>query len=159
MKAIITLLVAMSFSFNALADQCQVLSTDQMTKGVQALKEKQKELAATGNTMYVAFFCQPCGDKFPSFQPLSEVGNQPWLSFGETLADWSKKDDASKNWEIMVNGKAVDAAYTYFLAQPNNATSGKSTQVFANLAKSTGCEAQRVSDYLNVAFEGQSTAW
>lgn len=115
-------LIVLIFTFvsfaTSWADQCSLLSKEQVTKASNYLKEDI--------TIYE--FCPPCGDTSPKAIIIRDVQIQ--ISQLDFLAD---------NFEIAVNHKKIDLAYIYV---PD------STGKYVNLALISGCSAIDVPKYL-----------
>lgn len=104
------------FSAAAHADQCAYISQQQAAKALDHIKP--------GST--VINFCEPCGDKnffTHTEQKVTELKAAP-----AGYQDF---------WEISVNGKGIDLAYT-FVKMPKDGS-------FLNLSKLADCPSQSVS--------------
>jgi hypothetical protein len=113
--------IAFSLAIPAIAraDQCALIPKSQALTAIAHLDP--------GNRIYE--FCELCGDK----QPRSVLINTVVLA-----------SDANPNlWEIKVNGKGIDLAYTYvnYKGAPLNYGRGKFSRPQVNLALISNCPA------------------
>lgn len=111
----VTGLVALMFSTLVAADQCAYVSQEQAQAAAQALPKGGKFVP----------FCQPCGEtQFPAMAAqVAESSVVHSLPATDTGLD-------QDYWELQVNGKGVDLAYTYVR---------QAGGMFVNLAKLAGC--------------------
>lgn len=93
----------------AYADQCEIVSPEIAGRAVAAIQASHGRVLA---------HCAPCGDAAPSLA-------------SATLP----RDVHSSGTAVVIDGLAVDLAYTYLEVAPN---------VFENIALRTGCEASDV---------------
>lgn len=100
----------------AQADQCAYISEQEANNALSQLKPNST----------VAYFCELCGDK--DFQEAEDVIVKK-LSVQEVDAE-------NKQWEISINGKGIDLAYTYLHTGQSH---------YINLARLAGCEADSVT--------------
>ncbi|TNE99146.1 MAG: hypothetical protein EP326_08590 [Deltaproteobacteria bacterium] len=113
MKKMIFATIFAALSFSAMADQCQLLDKADAERGAQILSQSS-----------VAFdFCEPCGDTAPQKMEIQTVE--------------AVKSNYRDYYEVRVNGRAVDLAYT-FDAQGQN------------VALQTSCSASDVSASIEV---------
>lgn len=101
----------------ALADQCQLVGKSQALAALNYL--------SIGQTIYN--FCELCGDKTP--QPIQI--NKIAVTSGED----------GKLWQVAVNNKNIDLAYTYIRYEPKYQVS---------LAVITKCPTQGVTPVLKI---------
>ncbi len=109
MKKIVLLISAFTIS-SAFADQCQFVSKREAKKALNLVLESEK----------VQRLCELCGEDAPTSVSVQSVGVEK-TGFGET-------------WELKVNGKSTDLAYTYVNGH--------------NLAQIVGCEVFGASSVL-----------
>jgi hypothetical protein len=110
-------LVAVLVPAAARADQCQLVDADVAARAVAALANHPK----------VIQFCEPCGDKAPG-----EVA---------VASRVEKERDTSGDYQIVIDRREVDLAYTYVQTGPNK---------FENVAELAGCPTSGVSPSLKV---------
>lgn len=109
MKKIVLLISAFSI-FSAFADQCQLISKSEAKKALNLVVGSEK----------VELLCELCGEEAPKSVSVQSIGIEK-SGFGET-------------WELKVNGKSADLAYTYVNGH--------------NLAQIVGCEVFGASSVL-----------
>lgn len=109
--------VLLALSFNALADQCQWVTTASAKKAVNLIKKSKK---TSGGVLEL---CQPCGEGRAQEVRVNQI-------------DILSTGDAQLTSEVAINGRAIDLAYTFV-----DVGNGK----FVNLAKLSRCEAHDVS--------------
>jgi hypothetical protein len=100
----------------ARADQCAYVSKAQAVAAFNQL--------SIGQTIYE--FCELCGDRTPRALAI------------RTLA--VKNTDTSGFWQVMVNGRGIDLAYTY-IDYGDSSRSGRSGKRRVNLALVANCAA------------------
>jgi hypothetical protein len=100
---------------NAIADQCQALTKVQATEAAKLIK--------IDDTVFS--FCVACGDKKPTPIKVTSIAVTSSQSY----------------WELSLNGKGVDLAYTYVKTSSTRAT---------NLAGMVGCQASDVPYFIPV---------
>jgi hypothetical protein len=89
MKKIAGILL-LAFSTQVFADQCAYITKEQAKRALRIAVEAEK----------VELFCEPCGETVPTLVPVvSSIG----------IRDVNYKGF----WELQVNGKGVDLAYTF----------------------------------------------
>lgn len=111
MKKTLFITVFSLLSSAAFADQCAVVNAEMTRKALSILKDAQT----------VHSFCQPCGDRAP--QKLY-VRNASFKQFDNS------------NYEVLINGKSIDLAYTYVNG--------------LNLATIVGCKTTGVSPAIDL---------
>ena len=107
MKTLLFALLLGSFSTMALADQCSLVSKETAKVAVRTLMDASS----------VSFLCEPCGDTEATSLKAESIG--------------LKKSSVEDYYEVVVDGKTVDLAYTYVNG--------------LNLSKLTSCPSQLVS--------------
>lgn len=100
----------------AYADQCIYLNKDQAIAAFQRLN--------IGQNIYE--LCEPCGEKVPKTVAIRSTAIQALPSPG--------------NWQVLVNGKGLDLAYTYVDYSKNDRSRSR-----VNLAMLANCPASDVS--------------
>lgn len=114
LKTLTAVLVSLT-SIEAMADQCAYITKDQARDAAKLLK--------IGDT--ITEYCEPCGDSARRTIEVTSIGYAPV---------------GYENWyELQVNGKGVDLAYTFLRT---------SSVVDSNLSFLVGCPAQGVSIFL-----------
>lgn len=101
----------------AQADQCQLISVEQAAKALNHIKPASEFVA----------FCEPCGD------------NDFYKQEIQTVDDLKvKKDnfDSQTYWEISLNNKSIDLAYTFIRTADGS---------FLNMSKLADCPSEGVS--------------
>lgn len=111
MKKILLTSIISLISTAAFADQCAVVNAQMTSKALSVLKDAQT----------VHEFCEPCGD----------VRAQKLFIRNVSYRAYDKS-----NFEILINGKSIDLAYTYVNG--------------LNLAKIVGCPTIRVSPAIDL---------
>lgn len=128
-----TLLLALAASSALLvpaiahADQCAWVSKTEAINGA-------KDLGQHFGAKYLTY-CQPCGDEGPSAATVKGVS-------------FSWADESHTYFQVKVNGKPVDLAYTYTAVDEN--FDGK-TDYWQNVGAAAGCPVQDVSTTLDAA--------
>ena len=89
MKKLVILMSLVLGSTSIFADQCLVISRDQAAKAIFELFEAKS----------IQAFCEPCGDTAPSDSV--------------TLKTISVTKSVANDVEVLLNGEAIDLAYTY----------------------------------------------
>lgn len=111
--------ILLSLASVASADQCAYISEQEAKTAMQYLQPNDQ----------VVYFCELCGDKIFQSEPIHDI---------KTLS--VKQVDENDNlWEISVNGKGIDLAYTYLDTGHLN---------FVNMAVLSGCEAQGMTPHI-----------
>ena len=115
-KACFALGLLMTASF-AQADQCQLIPVEQAATALNHLKPESQFVN----------FCEPCGDKDFYQRPVQTVNSLQ-----------TNKDEVSGQvyWEISVNGKGIDLAYTFLRTADGS---------YLNMSKLANCPSQSVS--------------
>ena len=108
------LLTASAFTY---ADQCQLIPVDQVSRALNYLKPASQFVK----------FCEPCGDKDFHKQNVQTVNS---LSVNK---DEILNEDL---WEISVNGRGIDLAYTFLRTADGS---------YLNMSKLADCPSQSVS--------------
>lgn len=109
MKAIL-FTVATLFSINAMADQCQAISRAEAERAALLIQKNS----------VITDYCEPCENGIKDRQVVKSVKVQDRVLFGNQVFS-----------EVIVNGKAIDLAYTFIEVAPNKSV---------NVAKVIGCE-------------------
>lgn len=111
---ILTIIIVFTFSFLAMADQCQLVSKDVAERARLLLKPGAEVLS----------FCMPCGDKVEdaSVEEVKTVESMDVNGLVELRLNKNKT-------------QGFDLAYKYLKVAPNT---------FVNLAKVTGCPAKDI---------------
>lgn len=115
-KYTLTLGLLITFPLAAFADQCAYITQEQAIDAVSRLSLEQD----------IYFLCEPCGDTLPKVVEISD------LSIGTV--------DYEDFWQVDVNGKGIDLAYTFI-------DSGIENNLI-NLAAIANCSADLVSPTL-----------
>ena len=105
------------FAFASYADQCQVITLNQARRAYEEVKRAQ----------LVDALCELCGQSTPERLFVDDV----------QITRSSYQDGKTRYYEVLVNGRSIDLAYTY--------VDGK------NLANKVGCPAVGVSDTIPVS--------
>lgn len=109
--------VLLTTSAVAQADQCQLIPVEQAAKALNHLKPDSKFVK----------FCEPCGDT-DFYQKTVQTVNSLHVNKDEVLG--------KTYWEISLNGKGIDLAYTFL-----RTTDGS----YLNMSKLADCPSQSVS--------------
>lgn len=116
-KLTASLLISGMMSSLALADQCALIPQEYASKALDFIKP---------GSQFVSF-CEPCGDE--NFETLTtQTVNE--INISKTMLD------KEVLWEIKINGKGIDLAYTFM-----RNTEGS----FLNLSKLANCPSHSVS--------------
>lgn len=111
------LLISSVMSSVALADQCALISQEHASNALNFMKPSSQFVS----------FCEPCGDKDfdkQTVQTADEINVSKSMQDGEEL------------WEIKVNNKEIDLAYTFMRTDEGS---------FLNLSKLANCPSEGVS--------------
>ncbi len=123
-RVFIVAICSLVFTTNVFADQAQVLSQKQVNDALLALKPVREAKQSIMHT------CEPCGKNDTKRGQL------------ESLNTLNMKNLGQGQFEMLVNGKAIDLAYVFI---PNPDKNGKK---WKNLAKHLGISVEGVSTYL-----------
>ncbi|MEA5511563.1 hypothetical protein VB715_17455 [Crocosphaera sp. UHCC 0190] len=115
--ATLSIISTFLISQSAYADQCSYVEKEQGLKAISFLNLNQQ----------IYLFCEPCGDKVPQAVMIESVG----------IGTVGYQDF----WQVSVNGKGVDLAYTYVPSSLDRKP--------INLAALSGCSASDVSPFIN----------
>lgn len=109
MKAILFTLVTL-FSMNVMADQCQAIKLDEAERAAILIQKNST----------ITEYCEPCENgKIGSTSVVKSVKVVPLVLFGNETY-----------YEVKVNGKSLDLAYTFLKVAPNRSV---------NVAKAVAC--------------------
>lgn len=108
-----TMLAIAMFAGSVFADQCAWISKEEAVRASLLIQ----------NGAEVSFLCQPCGEKLADAKV-------------SVVRKAEAKQVDREYFEVSINGKPIDLAYTYIKVAPNK---------FVNVAKVVGCEATDVS--------------
>ena len=124
-KLIMTAIFLTAASTTIFADQAVYLTQKQVTDAMNALKPVREAKQS------VMHYCDPCG---------KDDSNRGKIEKPNTL---NFKDMGKRQWNLLLNGKAIDLAYIYI---PNPDKNGKK---WKNLAKHLGISVEGVDTYKN----------
>lgn len=131
-KSLFTLLLTSVFASAAFADQCVVVD--------EAQAKAITNIVKVGDM--IGTLCEPCGEEptelgGPSFEEVVSIGIEPFEMTGIVQSD----DDSEENfYQVVINGKPVDLAYTYITTTRSNYYT-----VTLNAAFYVGCYATDVT--------------
>ena len=111
----IVLILSTVFVVSVSADQAAYITEKQAKKAVKLLMKKKQ----------IIHFCEPCGD--------TEIRTEDI----ETIE--AVKTDTENYWEVKVNGKGIDLAYTYYKRKKNK---------WKNVAMKLKIDVSDVSEYI-----------
>lgn len=128
MKALILMSVAL-FSINAMADQCQAIKYDEAQRAALLI---QKNSTLTD-------YCEPC------MEGSKKEGNSYSVKSVKVKAVTLLNDTY---FEVVVNGKSIDLAYTFIQVAPNRSV---------NVAKAVACSTLDESTVSSVINDNLTT--
>ncbi len=109
MKAVLFTLVTL-FSMNVMADQCQAISRAEADRAALLIQKNS----------VITDYCEPCENgKVGTVSTVKSVKVKPVVLFGNETY-----------FEVVVNGKSLDLAYTFIEVAPNRSV---------NVAKAVAC--------------------